>query len=444
VTLFCLAAKTSPLFESSGIAGARTSNRRAKEKRQSTLLLFTCLGCSVPQGNVKREPVPPHVATQVTLAKSAPLPFVDVAGVVPVPERKTVPNVGRFSVRVVVEPTDFSYCAGAIRGVDVLPSGTAWFVGGCGLRFRVDPEGHVNDFRAPLQTKSFNFGGVRGSCEVTGFFTGVFARSAREVYVVGDIRGGQDPNAIWYRPMELFNGEKWSSTKVAFGKGAHEGFPWSLAGNGELLYTLVEGDDWHGPPECAVHRFNKGSWGKAELVCSQPKAPNDRVMKLKSIDVARDGTLWVVGTVLMNDNPTSGMVWTRPPEHTEWTEIPIDDVELSSVSVSANGAVYAAGSSVWKFEAGKFARVSGSEEAFVDSLWAESSERVWFIRRGKPFLLTGGIEVAVALDSEEEPLTGIHGYGSTVWATSAYQVWQLQTDQVSRPLTKVVLSAPKL
>jgi hypothetical protein len=328
-----------------------------------------------------------------------------------------------------------------LEAFDVLPDGQAWFVGSCGLRFRVDASGKVDDFRAPSETTKFVFAGTPGTCTGTAAFWGVFSRSAGEAYVVGDTRCGLDPNTIWYRPLEKFDGTKWRATKVAFGQGAHDGLPFELAGNDELLYTLVEGDDWHGPPECAVHRLVNGAWGKAALACPMPKGPTDRVMVLKNLDVTKEGTLWVAGTVFMNGKPTSGMVWTRAKGDKAWTEIRVDDTELSNVSASADGGVFVAGRSLWKLAAGKFELVSTGKDE-IASLWAESRERVWLVRNSVPLVWSAGSERAVGVDPPDS-VSKIHGSGAHVWAMSMHQVWQLRADDARTTPTVLTITEPK-
>lgn len=311
-----------------------------------------------------------------------------------------------------------------LHELDVAPNGDAWVVGGCGLRFRVDANGKVDDFRVPPETTKFVFAGQKSECQGTAAFWGVYARSEHEAFVVGDTRCGLDPNTIWYRPLEKFDGKKWNATKVSFGKGAHEGLPWELEGNETVLYTLVEGDDWHGPPECAVHAFAKGAWGKAELECPLPKGPEDRVMVLKDLEVTADGTLWVAGQVLMHGQPTSGMLWKRVKGEKSWTEIPVDDIALSAVSVGTDGAVFAAGKSLWKLTGEKLERVSEGKEE-IASLWVESGSRVWLVREGAPFVYLSDKEQLVELDAPRESLDRVHGSGKHVWAMSRSGVWQL-------------------
>lgn len=405
--------------------------------RYGALFLLACLGCSGRREATKIEPAPPSspptVAPPVASATSENDAGTSDGGV--------LSDVGRFRPRVAIQLGAGVSCMAMLEALGVLPDGQAWFVGSCGLRFRVDATGKVDDSRAPSETTKFLFAGTPGTCSGTAAFWGVFARSEREAYVVGDTRCGLDPNTIWYRPIETFDGKKFQKTKVSFGQGPHDGIPWELSGNGELLYTLVEGDDWHGPPECAVHRFVKGAWGKAELECPMPKGPNDRVMVLKNLDVTHEGTLWVAGAVLMDGKPTSGMVWTRAKGEKAWTEIAVDDTELSNVSASADGGVFVAGRSLWKLGAGKFELISDGKDE-VGSLWAQSRERIWLVRNGVPLVWSAGSERRVAVDPPDS-VAKIHGSGAHVWAISMNQVWQLRQDDAATTPTVLTISEPK-
>jgi hypothetical protein len=163
---------------------------------------------------------------------------------------------------------------------------------------------------------------------------------------------------------------------------------------------------------------------------------------MKGLDVARDGPIWVAGTVLRNGTRAYGVVWSRAKDGNNWTEIASDDVDLSSVSASADGAVFAAGRSVWKLDADQFTRVADKEEV-VESLWAASSKRVWIARGGVRFVRTGSSETAVGIDSTEPMVRRGHGSGSHVWAVSANRVWQLLKDEDASPPTKLVIKQPE-
>lgn len=345
-------------------------------------------------------------------------------------------------MRVTVVAGSDLTCDPSFWDFDVLPSGTAWFAGGCGARLRADPRGKVDDFRAPWKSVRFNaYGNVFASCPGTATFWGIWARSETEAYVVGDTRCGTDPNSIWYRPLEKFDGARWQSTNVAFGAGPHEGIPWELSGNAHELYTLVEGDDWHGPPECGLYRFSKGKWGKAELSCPRPKQPTDRVMLLTSVDVTADGSLWVAGRVLANGQPQSGMVWSRRKAEAAWTETAVDDLALHSVSVAADGSVWAAGRSLWRRNDSSFERVTKAEQA-VDAFWPESSKRVFLVRGGKPFVFIEGRELPIPIEASDDSLQRIHGSGKHVWAASRSQAWYLAAADATGAVATLTVNEP--
>jgi hypothetical protein len=325
--------------------------------------------------------------------------------------------------------------------LDVLPNGDAWFVGGCGLRFRATANGKVDDFRAPPVGKKFSIAGQVGSCTSTAAFWGVYARSPTEAYVVGDTRCGLDPNTIWYRPLETFDGKSWSTTRVAFGKGAHDGLPWELEGTEQMLYTLVEGDDWHGPPECGVFRFANGAWGKAELECPHPKKPDDRVMVLRDLEVDPSGNVWVAGHVALHGKPASGMLWLREHGKKQWNELPVDDVKLASVGVGADGSVFAGGKSLWQRRASAWERVSTDSDE-IGSLWVQSAERVWLARGSRARVFSGGAEHDVEIVAPGEGIDRVHGAGEHVWAMSRSAAWKLDRDADSAKPVRVTIDSP--
>jgi hypothetical protein len=398
--------------------------------KRTALVLFACVACSGRREATKLEPPPP---SPVPAASTTVEPAADAGagadGGAP------FANVGRFSPRASLAVGERVVCMAMLQELAVAPNGQAWVVGACGIRFRIDESGKVDDFRAPAEDTRFLFAGQKGECKSTASFWGVYARSDHEVWVVGDKRCGMDPNTIWYRPLDTFDGKKWSATKVSFGKGAHDGLPWELKGNDQVLYTLVEGDDWHGPPECAVHPFVNGAWGKAELECPQPKGPDDRVMELRDLEVTADGTLWVAGQVLLHGKPTSGMLWKRAKGEKTWTEIAIDDLVPLDVSVGSDGSVFAAGKSLWRRTGETFVRVSEGTTG-IASLWVESAERVWLIREGSPFVYVAGKEQPVEVDSPVDSFDRVRGSGQHVWAISRSGVWQLRTgDEKTTPFS---------
>lgn len=398
--------------------------------RVGCALLLLSIGCT---GRRVESETPPPAAAVLPTSPPVVASALPDAGV----------SHGRFRLRMSLAAGPDLTCFPSVHDFDVLPNGQAWFAGSCGIRVRLDAAGKFDDFRVPWKLVKFNaYGNVWAECPGTASFWGIWARSENEAFVVGDTRCGTDPNGIWYRPLEKFDGKNWSTTKVSFGKDPHDGIPWELAGNDTELYTLVEGDDWHGPPGCAVHRFGAGAWDKPELACPYPKKAEDRVMMLKNLAVAPDGTRWVVGVVYLDQKPKTGMVWTRGKGDKAWTEMEVDDLALLGVSVAVDGSVWLGGNSLWRKKGASFERLTTTTPQ-VGALFAQSSTRVWLARDGKPFVWIDGKELPVAIDAADDAIQRIDGAGEHVWASSPMQVWRLEKDTAAIPAVKLEITEPR-
>jgi hypothetical protein len=395
--------------------------RPCSHSRLCAALLATLLvHCTPRQDHREPEaPLPPPAAPTAGAASA-----VDAGQPAPAPAPE-VEGLGRFRLRIAISASPELVCLPGFTDADVLENGQVWLSGTCGIRVRVDAAGKLEDFRAPWTTvKYIAHANVRGACPATAAFWGLLARSESEVFVVGDTRCETD--GLWYRPLEKFDGKRWISTQTRFDKDPLGTFPSKLAGDERELYTLVEGDPWTGPPACSVHRLGKNGWSKAELSCPMPMRPQDRVLLLKGLDVARDGTLWVAGAVV-REQVQSGMVWSRRKPRAAWTEISVEDPELHSVSVADDGSVWLAGNSLWRLDDSAFVRLTASGNQPIASVWAQNQSEAWITTTNGPRWFSGGRDVAVPIDPAEGPFDGrIDGAGKHIWVVSNLYAWRLE------------------
>lgn len=412
---------------------------RAVTPARVAFALAAALSACVATNASRDPPAPPPASSSPTPPSAPPAPplVADAGTDAPV----TAP-VGVFRMRAKLVAAPGLTCLAGFQDLAALPSGGAWVAGHCGTRVRLDADGKVEDFSEPWQLTSVPVPGYGATirCPETASFWGIWARSDHEAFAVSDGRCGTDPNLLWGRPLDRFDGTRWRLTKALPPAGPHEGIPEQLAGTTRELYTLVTGDEWHGPPQCALLRYARGSWGKPELTCPPPRTPRDRVMVLKSLAVAADGAVWVAGQIWHDGKATAGMLWSRDAGAKKWTETRVDDLELQSVSVGAGGSVWAAGTGLWRREAAGFVRVAPAGEP-IASLWAESSTRAWLVRSG-PQVFDGGRVLPVAIDPTQDSVTRIRGSGEHVWAISRGEVWRLERGSARGDVSRILVTRP--
>ena len=343
-------------------------------------------------------------------------------------------------MRLRTEYEDGVDCMPLMAPPSVLPNGSVWIAGSCGLRGRIDAAGRFHDYRAPSETVKFDIAGVKGSCPATYFFDTILARADDDVWTTGDRRCGLDPNTIWMIDPVHFDGSAWRTVPTRFPSASvHESSPDVLVRAGNDVFALALGDDWHGAPECGVYRLAKNKWVR-ELGCVLPTRQNDAVTTFYSIATDTRGGVWVAGRAYRGGAFDRGFVMERTSKG--WVEHVIADDQLSRVAVGADGTVWAAGKSLWRQSGKTFVEQLSVPAKESNDLWV--GDEVWLISGYEPYRLVGQrFEKVLADPSDEGSVSTIRGSGKNVWAAGQRVVWSFSRDgSTPEPIT-VTFHEPK-
>jgi hypothetical protein len=246
--------------------------------------------------------------------------------------------------------------------IEATPRGV-WLLGGCGVRVRIR-DGKLERFptvkeEVPVMA---NF-----TCTAHRMHWSIWAPGEEQAFLLGSPRCGGDPNAVWGNDLERFDGKRWTPVKAKFGAGnAHESDAFKLSGADGVVYAIVEGDAWHGPPDNAIASFDGkrveelvsglGAKNRKLLAAARadPTAPGAAVPTVvdyqhyQALEAVSKDDLWIVGAWRRYDQGEkhrAGAVW-RWHGRT-WFEYPVDDEHLGAVAVAPDGTVIVAGDGLW-------------------------------------------------------------------------------------------------
>ncbi len=248
----------------------------------------------------------------------------------------------------------------------------AWVVGACGVRLRY-LDAKLERHTVPSRAMTVMMG---VSCPAHRMYWSIWAASDEEAFVLGSPRCGPDPSAVWPNELERFDGRRWMPIRAKFGAGdPHESDAFEIGGAEGMIYVLVQGDSWHGPPDHAVVRL---AGTRVEERRSALGATNRKLLELARADPEKHAAaipnvipyddyqalvatsrdeVWVVGArrqyVGRNaeghgepEKYVSGAVWQESKG--VWSEYPIADEYLRAISVAPDGTVFVAGDGLWR------------------------------------------------------------------------------------------------
>ncbi len=356
------------------------------------------------------------------------------------------PSLGQLLPRLellVKDGVDFD-CVPLIADVAGLANGDAWVVGSCGLRGRLTASAFDNQ-SASWATRRFQFAGERHSCPGYVFYYSAVPQGPAAVFAAGDTRCGLDPNTIWFRQPEYFDGRAWRTL-------SHRGqrvVPSSLsaAATGPV-YGLVSDEDLDAPDPIASHcAITRAVAGQSSVfrACRKPPGqvePGTRqAERFVSLVVTSDGTLWVSGEYV----ELSGQGERRKPyllryQRARWTEHPFED--SGALIRAGDGSAWLFGSSVWHESDGNWQRVSLNVDLKdARDIQVRSERDLYFIGpAGDVFHFDGQKVARIALvepDERSSPAK-LEAAGEVLLVSSQFKVWQLVRAGTAAP-PKVVL-----
>ncbi len=413
-----------------GARGAKRERRRGAAAwcgltRFVTSIALSVTSCHARSAAVPATPSVPAVASAVAAVSSAPAVLLSRADV---PD----PSLGRFRVRLRLgDPVP--YCFPQITGLAAVSNGEVWVVGACGLRARLTATGFV-DLTAATRHIHQNVGPLNWDCDGVGDYGAVAANSANDVYFSGATKCGLDPNGIFARPIERFDGHAFRDlrTTAAFGD-ARERSPDVLAVGAGHTYALALGDDWTGSPRCAVYELH-GARIALIRSCPEPLRHPIATEEWTDLGVDAEGGLWVSArrTPPNEGESTPFLLHWRD---TRWTEEgPADSGILTR---GADGTLWLFGSQAWSLAPG-------------DKAW--ESRPLAVPKDAKGFAVVGPKDIWIAgetgmlhydgLTLTRVPSEVVHGNetvslvsagGGRVWASDGLRVWQLMSDAEPPP-----------
>jgi len=175
--------------------------------------------------------------------------------------------------------------------VAALPNGEAWLAGACGLRARVTPS-TVVEYTAPRRKIHSDIGGMKLDCDGQASYATVAATSATVAYFAGSTRCGLDPNGIFARPIEYFDGQKFRDLPGGvLAKDARQQAPDQLRLGASQSYVLARGDDSLGLHECGVYGLSQGRLSL--LRACKPPEPGGTSETFSSLGIDPAGGVWV-------------------------------------------------------------------------------------------------------------------------------------------------------
>ena len=375
-------------------------------------------------------PTTPPVLASASAVASAPSVPAGPLSRAEVPDAK----LGRFRLRLRLRSDGVGpNCMPQITGLAALSNGEVWVAGACGLRARLTTTGFVDLTAAPRHIHH-GAGPSKWDCDGSGAYRAVAANSESDVYFSGTTQCALDPNGIFGRPIERFDGHAFRDllTTGAFGD-ARERSPDVLAVGAGHTYVLALGDDWRGPPMCAVYELHGARITEIRR-CPEVLLHPITAEVLTALGVDAAGGLWVSGRRYPpNDGASTPLLlhW----HDARWTEEgPADSGTLTR---SADGTLWLFGSQAWS--------LAPSGKAWEASPLAVPKDAKGFAVVGPKDLWIAGDTGILHYDGltltrvPSEVVEGSEGVllvsasGGRVWASDGLRVWQLMTDSEPAP-----------
>jgi len=318
-------------------------------------------------------------------------------------------------------------CVPLVAGVSPLPNGDAWVAGSCGLRGRLTPSGFV-DLAAATRRIREKTGALKFDCDGSAFYTAVAARSANDVFLGGQTRCGLDPNGIWPRPVERFDGQQFHELRAgATVDDPRQRAPSLFAIDPRSAYFLALGDDSGGSPECAVYELEPTRTTLLRA-CLTPKLDRPSSSeRFLSIGLDRDGTLWVSGQRFSSNAAHGGGIpfmlhWAGG----HWLEGGPPDSGI--LTRAADGKLWLFGKQPWALASDGWRTRSVPIPVGAADYAVGDENDVWFATESGVQHFDGRFLKRVPFDSPptSSSISQIELSAGHLWANSAFFVWELR------------------
>jgi hypothetical protein len=338
-------------------------------------------------------------------------------------------SFGRFRLRLDDElPGDGVLdCIPFIYDLALVGSDEAWVVGGCGLRGRLTQNGFV-DLNAPRVKANGMLGGERWDCEASTDYRSVAVRSPTEVYVSGLIGCGLDPNRVVSRPIEVFDGKEFRTLRGTSPFQKSEGrSPDVLVAGNDSLFVLALGNDWPGPPACAVYEFKRERWSRLRA-CPRPLYHPGPVEQFTSLGQDPQGRLWISGRRFPADasEKDTGSPLLLKQLGKQWHEVPIGDT--GELVTASDGTLWLFGDATWRLDEDSWLKVAASHPADASEFAVVGSADHWAISDTRIYHYDGQHWTAVVFerpDDQTSSFSHIRASKTQVWVHSPLHVWAL-------------------
>jgi len=317
-----------------------------------------------------------------------------------------------------------------------VPDGEAWVAGSCGLRGRLTPSGFV-DLSAPPRRIRQNTGAQKWDCQGTAFYSSLAASSTNDAYFSGQTRCGLDPNGIWARPIEHYDGKQFHDlpSGPAFSD-PHRRSPDVLLLDSERIkaYVLALGDDSHGAPECGVYELSQGRLALLRS-CKVPR-PDGPGASERFLSIAIDGSgePWVSGRRFAEGAAEGdGTPFLLHLKGGQWRDEGAPDSGV--LTRSADGTLWLFGSKAWLLLADGWHRSDVPVPSGAADFAVESASDVWIATENGLLHFDGAKLSRTPFDSPP-PSTAISQVrisGRHIWASSAFFVWELRSSDQPPP-----------
>jgi hypothetical protein len=310
----------------------------------------------------------------------------------------------------------------------------AWVVGACALRGRLTSTGFV-DLHPAARKIHQRLDLLSWDCDGVAYYHSVVARSEQEAYVAGDTRCGLDPNGIWLRPLERFDGRGFRDVRgpAPFKDAREQSIAQMLLGKSSL-YLLAAGDEWTGPPLCGVYEL-KAERTTLLRACKQPDPRGDRSNEIfSSLGIDAHGELWISAQRLLPGMPDGapGIPLLLHRRGARWLEE--EPAERGLLRSDAHGELWLFAASAWRLTTGGWQKSPLALPRDVRDAAVVAANDIWLTTAQTVLHYDGDGLRPIPVD-ELEPDAALHvrTRDGGVWLNAERQVWELRSASDALP-----------
>jgi hypothetical protein len=318
-------------------------------------------------------------------------------------------------------------CFASISGVAPLSVTEAWVVGACALRGRLTPTGFV-DLHPAAQKIHQRVDLLSSDCDGVAYYHSVVARSAQEAYVAGDTRCGLDPNGIWLRPLERFDGRGFRDLRgpTPFKDARAQWIAQMVLGKSSL-YLLAAGDEWTGPPQCGVYEL-RGERTTLLRACKQPDPRGDHSNEIfSSLGIDANGDLWISAQRRLPDMPDGapGIPLLLHRQGARWLEA--EPAEHGLLRSDARGELWLFAANAWRLTPEGWQKSPLALPADLRDAAVVAANDFWLTTAQTVLHYDGDALRPVAVDElAPDSALHVHARDGGVWLSAERQVWELR------------------